>query len=1017
MLELSRWQETTNQYSIRETLDDHRREHWQQGKQDAALADEIRHQDVGRAELLDLRAEEEYALARSFYGLTYFLQEPEEKLTVDQSLIKTVSQDLERNGFGRVGVEAAPASSEAGDKGAKARPAAGPGMPIWEGLDEEIQHGHRTVPALAAGVVLFVLSLVCFTLADLFSDRRMLTNATAALAIILTAVGITYVVMIDWTIWSLMVAVLLAFLVIAGGFWWFGFRRFIRSGEEALHPQHELDIRAYFGAHLFLRPAHAAFEKFVIVLISVTVLLTALGGALYSHADTRTNDFAHRAFDFEVAMNENGAERGAIAAAGGLAGAGDVFRNRVRCSYSSQQATFGSLAAGRDAGMATKEMSRVCSELKNDRDDIGGVLDRYNFDSDRDPAGHLFNDVYYHRLASDAAEQPNPARLYALSDGYYELSAAWDRKAAVYLADLTLLAIALYLFGQSLSMDAAKIMVGTGIVLASLAVVAGVWNFSTPLAAADPMPAACRLPDTIANSRSRSPEETRIEIASYYYGLARPIGEVARELEDYQEAIKDYDCAVAARKSFIDANLRRANVSADMSSLQRDENYSDLPTRTKIREIVEARQAALDGFKKAELVPTAGPYNSFAFDNFLHAVVDGDQPALEKTIAVLCTQIKLERLAVPCDLHAPPSPRGVMERLMSLFSAVDDAQEERPIDTIKMDRLLYLNVGVALLADQQRERADMAYRMALDQVKAGEDPDLIVSAMTDLNILASYCGKLPPRDGKDRCVSLKPAIAEIKGKLVAGRWATTVDQARLKTPRRISIWAAPARVGWHIDNIDPTREQLSIVWYGQLEPEGTADKWGVWQAIPPLFQKVDFSKVKRNADGSYEDDVLYTGSPNNCLRPGKYVAEFYLNGALIESPVAQVVVPEFETYFSRELNLSLCMTTAAAILSAPSSPTRASWLPCSSPSSPRAERTSRPPRTMRCCARSSSSKNIPRPTRGSRRCRPPRRNFKAAINRRPTRLCCTRSGSRPKDSSMSAWSSAISRATDKPVRC
>ncbi|MCH9765571.1 MAG: hypothetical protein K0U34_06220, partial [Alphaproteobacteria bacterium] len=51
----------------------------------------------------------------------------------------------------------------------------------------------------------------------------------------------------------------------------------------------------------------------------------------------------------------------------------------------------------------------------------------------------------------------------------------------------------------------------------------------------------------------------------------------------------------------------------------------------------------------------------------------------------------------------------------------------------------------------------------------------------------------------------------------------------------------------------------------------------------------------------------YNTGFSNCVPTGKYTAEFYLNGKRVSNLKTKIIdVPEFETYRSRDLNMSLC---------------------------------------------------------------------------------------------------------------
>ena len=87
-----------------------------------------------------------------------------------------------------------------------------------------------------------------------------------------------------------------------------------------------------------------------------------------------------------------------------------------------------------------------------------GIADRldtdFNFDAGDGPARSIIN------LLQKKGAAP-PPQFYALADGYIGLAKTLESNSRFYLLSLTLFAIALYFFGQSLAM-------GTGLLELSL---------------------------------------------------------------------------------------------------------------------------------------------------------------------------------------------------------------------------------------------------------------------------------------------------------------------------------------------------------------------------------------------------------------------------------------------------------------------------------------------------------------------------------------------------------------------
>ncbi len=183
---------------------------------------------------------------------------------------------------------------------------------IWVNQRAEIRSLSAELEMLTGAVVLFVLTLLCLTLADLVAPRRrkgwlvvgMITTTAAGVLILIPNHELTMIVvavlgfaavfalsvkLLSMTARSLSEPATVAKWRFVD--WW---RAMVKPGaaekdEEYDKPAAELEPTGYIGSRVLSRPTHGIFSRSVVVTIAITAVLSAFCGFLYTRAG-RSNE-------------------------------------------------------------------------------------------------------------------------------------------------------------------------------------------------------------------------------------------------------------------------------------------------------------------------------------------------------------------------------------------------------------------------------------------------------------------------------------------------------------------------------------------------------------------------------------------------------------------------------------------------------------------------------------------------------------------------------------------------------
>ncbi len=845
-----------------------------EGRRLRTEADALRNVDPAGAARRDVQSQVEFNAARilkPYRNATWIEGVDDKKFNTAQTIDKNVARELQSIGFGSQWTESAESKKEK--------------TSLWLKLQEEIAAVQHRLILLTKAVVLFVAALGCLTFAELWRHnwRRMMVMLGLGLAVM--ASGLILAIHADPVSG-------VYFAAVGGLFVMFGFvgalvapyisgfaeRVALRMGflspqemeekcevkpegkkeeEEVPHPG-ELEPRLFAGVRLHAEPTKRAFSVLVILFIVFTVLLSAIIGTAYSTASTDASTIGSGANESLVDGYRNSSTSLAYSFLSKLA---TTQQDRLRFQAVLQENNLAEMGVLKgNPEKLDEEKARWGTAVRSEWKDMVDFLYGNNAN------GPEF-DSRYPRAFLNGGPKRGSHLAFAQADAENESSLAYHTRAEQYLTMLTWLAIALYLFGQSLTMtrdlDAASMLVVFGVFLVTMVIGFGVIQTAEAISGKKfTETQACRDPNQKTGADDANAEAAR------HYTEGRMDYDTANTQEDYAGAAKEFECAVEARPTFSLANYYLSRASQHEKSPQNGESFTSLFSEDTISRVVEREDKAMNGFDRESITLNADLLGNFGWDTYSLGLVKKDPKLLKK---------------------------GLKE---TQDAVTDDPNKELPF--------LQFNLGVIQLAVGNFPGATDAYKKALATVSVSNLQDgLALASINDLEVFLHYCSGVRSADD---CKKAQSMADDLKQQLVAAAWPVP-NAARSGSPRLHDLWliATPAGLGWHakLENFNNAQDVLTVVWYKY------EDKWGLWRALPDLSGRVDFRNTQTDSEGATREfrSYLDATSQQSCAQNAQYRAEFYLDGQRVSLQPPPRVNMKFASSTAavfRDLNVSLC---------------------------------------------------------------------------------------------------------------
>jgi hypothetical protein len=872
MLELVKRQELLSKFSSRTRYENSANRHKSAADSAQEEARKLAAVDRGQAAWKKLQAEEEAAQSRAFQPyLDYFDigvqsdSDLEAPITIQTAIAWETANWLRNIGFDTVWEP----------------PAADGSFPsIWENLENDVKWGRTKVLLLAVAVVLFVLALAFLTFAQL-------SHRTPKREKVLARIGGVLAVAVLIMAWGADPGSWKAFAGFGVGFallWRLGAplaRRFhfapraeaeegptspdrlspanSAEGEEdePVHPA-EVDPGLFAGMRLHTAPVAHKFGRFVICMIAVSAVLSALSGFFYSLNAARSSE--------------------AIGAA--LENQAELFR------MNSLQVTVWNYMVGRvataedhhlryEAARQRLELAKEEPDLLSQRDATDPV--KLKTFEEKYPEAHKLmigplgpeQDVHFPwKMVSQSYH--GPAKAFAQWSANNEKSLGYQKKATTFLALLTLFAIALYLLGQALGMgrtSAAFILVLFACALVFAGVMRGLFiSFADKAIALQPATAECRLPGYS--------DRDLTELAAEHYAQGEVLYEGSwDDPVELAKAAKEFGCAAQIRPKFALANFYFALATHRANTPQLNESaFVSLISKKALDTVSQAEQQARDVLKEQGFAPPMDLVGDYGFDMYADGLVKGDRKRVE-----------IGRQAT--------------------LAAID-------LDTNNL--ATRFNLGVAQLAEGYEKDALETYRQTVTLGEQGKDPfvtngvAVIGGAITDLDVFRQYCGGL---NNPAYCKRFESTdLPRLKSEFVAAAWPFAKGRTLAASGIKLTdlhLRGSAAGLGWSglVENLPqdpPGKEQdtLAVLWYA-YSPD-----WKAWRVLPAISGRVPalyaqgYSRRFRSA--------LRASDARICLQSGTYRAEFYVDGELAGSQEITLKDENLHPEMFPDLDVAIC---------------------------------------------------------------------------------------------------------------
>lgn len=741
---------------------------------------------------------------------------------------------------------------------------------------------------LAMVVIVLVLALVLLTFADLSGKRAAWGYLFYLTALVCGAGGIAAAISIDESLVEIVGGITVAFCLFVVLAYMLGWLSAPVGSTEPLQPQ-GIDSQGFAGGSLQITDATAGFSRFLVIAIALTALISSLIGYWYSAAGTRADDASYGAYAQQLEVVKRSG-RASTAVLGTFDDLVDLYQQRVRCQAAHNQSEL-----ARDGRIAVSPQTAAISEHQqcDGLDPAKTTTARAKVLADLDSRYGPQSDPRFplrlqEQIASSAANAV-AAEAMALWDGYGELSAFWNGKTTSFLACLTMVAIALYVFGQALAMVQLKVTramttVGVAMTLGALGWSAYTWLKPFPVGAGQEL-AGCASLVELENVADHGSPEAAMKVAALNYAIGSQRLKVAETEAEYAAAITALECAVAARPNLALAHHDLAGAKAIIQSAHKNQAFYSLPTRERLDEIETNSRANVEIQKRLGLSPTGYALNSHAVALWGLGIRHGN---LEKITAAL----GLVEQAV-----------AITEALEANRLGVSQDASRNLYPWLSVLPLLYLNESLFLIAHDRVEEAQAAAEKAL-ALGASRDWSMTGIMFTATSLLDVNCERLHTAE---RCGSIKAALGAYRRALIEGRWAADDEKhAGRVEALTVSVTASDLSFAARINNFDPSKDQLTAIWSIQ-DPQ-----WGVQDALTAIIPQVSGGELQplRDQRLSYQRSVLNASGFKRCLLPGRYSVELAVNGRAAAVGTSELRGPAMSAARFEALNLAMCHPTA-----------------------------------------------------------------------------------------------------------
>lgn len=440
-------------------------------------------------------------------------------------------------------------------------------------------------------------------------------------------------------------------------------------------------------------------------------------------------------------------------------------------------------------------------------------------------------------------------RLTALRDASNQQADGAEAQSVHYAAILTMLAVAVFLFGYSLTPQGRARRRLYSTVAGGFVLIAGAWALVQAL----------------------SPVEKPSDAAATAFANGR----VQLETGDPKAAIVSFTRAVHLRPEFVDAYAERAQA----------EFAAGIP-RT--------------GSGTDALPSTAGP------------VTVPDREALAKAVEddLKAREAGSESATVLSDLGRDLFYRGIITGSAADLRSSHDYLEEAATKLRAQEHASVLLAAAELrmaadnLALAQVEEADHEYAEAEQTLKerAGSAEPLVATALTDLSLIESEHPGLTARTDE---VSQQLVAAGDAGmptptgdKPVPGRPTVVLNG--------ISAQPDPGHALYAISKpgaFDPVKDAVSVQW------EYKDPLHGEWAVLPELSGPVRPGGMVGDSSGYASNNPSYVSAstPATCLPAGRYRVQIYINGHLAGSGAATGTWPALHAVRFSDVDGAICV--------------------------------------------------------------------------------------------------------------